>query len=162
MGLPKSNPTGLMVSPTYPRSITQTSHKRLTRHPTPRFIAMNQPFMSASSSSNCIGSCSTGRTFSGSRTRKLPNFRQRLRRLQPDPGGQVRGGGLHVHFNEVPACDVEQLVEVLVRAEIPDDVKAFYDAGVHPFVGHGKDARQFELVVFAKKCCGLVRKSYCV
>ena len=77
---------------------------------------MNQRSMFASSSSNCIGSCSSGRTFSGSRARKLSNFRRRfepasqlfqlhrLRRLQPDPGGQVRGGGLHGHFNEVPAC----------------------------------------------------------
>ena len=30
----------------------------------------------------------------------------------------------------------------------PDKVESFYDAGVHPLVGHGKDACQFHVVDF--------------
>jgi hypothetical protein len=89
--------------------------------------------------------------FSGTETLELPGALrarfaqfQRLRCLQPFPGGEVRGGGLHV--DEVPACDVQQLVKVLVCPEIPYDVQAFYDAGIHPLVGHAKDACQFQVI----------------
>ena len=51
---------------------------------------------------------------------------------------------------------VEQLVEVLVRTEIPDNVEAFYDAGVHPLVGHGKDAEEHALCVPASGGCEVI------
>jgi hypothetical protein len=68
---------------------------------------------------------------------KIPERASRFVGLELSRDDLVR---LHVHFDEVPACDVEQLIKVLVRAEIPDDVQVFYDAGIHP--GAGRATRE--------------------
>ena len=48
----------------------------------------------------------------------------------------------------VIAQSITERLDQLRGKLIPDDVEAFYDVGVHPLVGHGKDTCQFQVVDF--------------